>query len=78
MEAATTPLSKTELKKFSRRMWQALISAGHSGRVEAAYIRAANILVRHGLLELGQRLPDGYYAARLTTAGVETLNSLRK
>jgi hypothetical protein len=64
-------------KKFSRKMWQVLSSTNHSGRAEAAYIRAANILVRCGLLEIGQRLPDGYYAARLTEAGIEALKDLR-
>ena len=67
----------TMLPKFTRRMWQVLSSADRSGRVGAAYMRAASSLVQYGLLEIEQRLPDGSHAARLTATGAETLDHLR-
>jgi hypothetical protein len=59
-------------------MWKVLSSADRHGGVEVTYIRTANILVRRGLLEIGQRRPDGYYAARPTAAGTEALEYLRQ
>ena len=41
-------------------------------------MQAANTLVRYGFLEIGQRHPDGFRDARLTAAGTEALEFLRK
>jgi len=66
-----TPAQRTELKRLTRTMRGILQRAATgSGDVCHPFPHSARILERRGFVTIDRRQPDGFYAVRLTPAGV--------